>query len=56
MIKILVVAGIAFLVVADVVWQVVQYRRGWRGGYFSRGMTRYQPRYNIKTGKTKRNK
>jgi uncharacterized membrane protein len=51
-IEILVYVGIV-LFVLDGVWMVIQYRRGWRGGYFSHGLTRYHPRHNIKTGRRK---
>jgi hypothetical protein len=48
--KTLLYAGIAVLAVADVVWSIIEHRRGWRGGHFSRGLTRYRPSYNAKTG------
>jgi hypothetical protein len=49
--KTLLYAAIAFLVVAEVVWGVIEHRQGWRSGHFSRGLTRYQPGYNVKTGR-----
>jgi hypothetical protein len=48
--KTLLYAGIAVLAVADVVWSIIGHRQGWRGGHFSRGLTRYRPDYNAKTG------
>jgi hypothetical protein len=48
--KTLLYAGIAVLAVADVAWSIIEHSQGWRGGQFSRGLTRYRPGYNAKTG------